>query len=93
MAGRLAAPVRERAITKMKQYKLEATLDLSELDTLLGLLSHEITQHTLEAKLQFIAGDIDKSRYEWHQRHAEFLKSIQAKLDVTQPGGTKLKVT
>lgn len=60
--------------------KIEAELDSGEAETLFDILQTEIVKHKFESKCQFLCREIDKSRFEWHQAHAEFLEELYRKL-------------
>lgn len=60
--------------------KIEAKLNKFETETLFDLFHHAITENRELAKLNFLSGEISKSRLDWHLGHADYLEGIKNKL-------------
>lgn len=65
---------------KKTLYKLQATLDLGEIEDLFRLINKEITRHSAEAKLKMLDNEITKEQYICNLKHAEYFEELGKKL-------------
>lgn len=64
----------------MAEFKIEASLDQEEYETLHTLLHDAVISHSAEAKIDFLVGIISKQEYDWHVGHSKYLQGIADKL-------------
>lgn len=63
-----------------RKYKVNAELDLGELEVLFDLFHREITKNRELAKADYLAGEISKNHLDWHLGHAKYIESIKKKI-------------
>lgn len=64
----------------VKRTKIEADLDPSEMDLIVGVMAQHITKHREEAHLEHASGELTKVQLAWSLKHATWAASVFAKL-------------